>query len=223
MYGHARDAGNGTVMPRRFCKLIGVVFAFLLLASCGMRNSPNVTTETLVLLRHGEKPPRGLGQLSCKGLNRALALPNVLAAKFGRPDYLFAPNPAVGVRDDVVNEYSYVRPLATLEPTAIRLGMSVNTQIGYSQIERLQRELMRPQYASATVFIVWEHYYEERFAKNLVQHFGSQSAAVPSWSNAEYDMIYVIRLRRAGTHTTIAFTVDREGLNDKLGDNCPQH
>jgi hypothetical protein len=31
--------------------------------------------ETIVLLRHGEKPEGGLGQLNCQGLNRALVAP----------------------------------------------------------------------------------------------------------------------------------------------------
>ena len=51
--------------------------------------------ETIVFFRHGEKPAGGLGQLTCQGLNRALALPGVLLDKFGTPDYLYAPNPAV--------------------------------------------------------------------------------------------------------------------------------
>ena len=43
------------------------------------------TVETIVCIRHGEKPPGGLGQLTCQGLNRALALPKVLLGKFGTP------------------------------------------------------------------------------------------------------------------------------------------
>src|SRR5580692_7372024 len=51
------------------------------------------TLETIVCIRHGEKPPGGLGQLNCRGLNRALALPDVLLKKFGTPQFIFAPNP----------------------------------------------------------------------------------------------------------------------------------
>ena len=50
--------------------------------------------ETLVCFRHGEKPRGGLGQLTCRGLNRALALPEVLLPRYGRPQFVFAPNPA---------------------------------------------------------------------------------------------------------------------------------
>jgi hypothetical protein len=45
---------------------------------------PQDKVETIVGIRHGEKPLLGLGQLTCKGLNRALALSQVLLEKFGR-------------------------------------------------------------------------------------------------------------------------------------------
>ena len=44
-----------------------------------------------MFIRHGEKPANDDGQLTCQGLNRALALPAVLTAKFGKPDFIFAP------------------------------------------------------------------------------------------------------------------------------------
>jgi len=54
--------------------------------------------------------------LSCQGLNRSLALPDVLMAKFGRPAFIFAPNPQQQVNDKG-QIYDYIRPLATIEPT----------------------------------------------------------------------------------------------------------
>ena len=42
--------------------------------------------ETIVFVRHGEKPDAGLGQLDCQGLNRALKLPGVIKATFGKPN-----------------------------------------------------------------------------------------------------------------------------------------
>ena len=81
--------------------------------------------ETIVVLRHGEKAVGGLGQLNCMGLNRSLALPKLLIGRFGRADAIFAPNPASRVRENSFStrSYSYVRPLATIEPTAIQLGL----------------------------------------------------------------------------------------------------
>src|SRR6266851_2438684 len=77
--------------------------------------------ETIVCIRHGEKPPGALGQLTCRGLNRALALPAVLLAKYGSPQFIFAPNPTEKVdQKEHLEGYFYVRPIATIEPTAIR-------------------------------------------------------------------------------------------------------
>src|SRR5262249_12549599 len=82
------------------------------------------SVETLVLVRHAEKPEEGLGLLTCKGLNRALLLPDFFAANFPRPDRIFAPNPAVKVTEihGDGRRYDYVRPLLTIGPTAIRFG-----------------------------------------------------------------------------------------------------
>ncbi|MFM0140759.1 histidine phosphatase family protein, partial [Caballeronia grimmiae] len=52
------------------------------------------TTQTIVMVRHGEKPDQGLGQLSCQGLNRAMKLPRIIEKKFGRPDAIFASSPS---------------------------------------------------------------------------------------------------------------------------------
>ena len=94
------------------------------------------------MVRHGEKPPTGVGQLTCMGLNRALALAPLLIGRYGKPDFIYAPDPAVQIQEHGRGPmYSYVRPLATIEPTAIRLGMPVNTQIGYDQIAACRRRL----------------------------------------------------------------------------------
>src|SRR5687767_4433420 len=86
--------------------------------------------QTIVFFRHGEKPTGGLGQLTCQGLNRALALPDVLFSRYGNPRWAYAPNPSVKMNDPS-GSYFYVRPLATIEPAAIQAGISVNTGYGY--------------------------------------------------------------------------------------------
>src|SRR3954470_24158812 len=97
--------------------------------------------QTIVFMRHGEKPSGGYGQLTCQGFNRALGLYDVLMAKYGKPNYLYAPSPAAQVTDSAGSFY-YVRPLATIEPTAIRLGMPVRTKYAYTDIATLQAALV---------------------------------------------------------------------------------
>jgi hypothetical protein len=95
---------------------------------------------TIVFIRHGEKPDKGLGQLTCQGLNRALALPKVIDKLFGKPDAIFAPNPS-NQKEDNGKSYYYVRPLATVEPTAVQFGLPVDTSLDYSDAAGLQSAL----------------------------------------------------------------------------------
>lgn len=177
------------------------------------------SVETIVCVRHGEKPPDGLGQLTCKGLNRALALPDVLLAKYGSPQFIFAPNPTEKVHDHG-GEYYYVRPLATIEPTAIRCGLPVNTEFGFKEINRLEDELDKPQYQKATVFIAWEHLMLDDFAKNMLKDNGDNPQKVPYWINSEYDMIFVFKVIRQNGQKTFSFSIDHEGLNN-VSSGCP--
>ncbi|HEX5235690.1 MAG TPA: histidine phosphatase family protein [Silvibacterium sp.] len=172
------------------------------------------------MIRHGEKPANGLGQITCKGLNRALALPDLLMGRYGKPDAVYAPNPSDQVKDHGLM-YSYVRPLATIEPTAIRAGLPVHTQIGYKQIDKLQNELTKPMYANSRIFVAWEHGYLRGFAQQFLHSFGEDSAAVPAWTPEDYGTIYVFQLTRHNSTAHLAFRVDQEALDASLSDACP--
>ena len=175
------------------------------------------TVQTLVCLRHGEKPKGGLGQLTRRGLNRALALPKVLLEKYGKPQFVFAPDPIQKVDD---NKYYYVRPLATIEPTAIRCGLPVNTQFGFREIKGLENELQKTNYLGATVFVTWEHVLLDQFVKDLVKDNGGDPKQVPDWPGGDYDTIFLVKITRAENGNSVAFTIDHENLNG-LSEDCP--
>jgi hypothetical protein len=187
--------------------------------SISSNNTPGQTVETIVIVRHGEKPKSGLGQLTCRGLNRALALPKVLLEKYGTPQFIFAPNPTQKV-DGNPGNYYYVRPLVTIEPTAIRCGLPVNTQFGYKEIKGLEKELQKTNYESATVFIAWEHGLLDEFVKNLVADNGGNPAQVPAWPDDDYDTIFLAKITHSVNGNSVMFTIDHENLNG-LSDNCP--
>ena len=175
---------------------------------------PIARTETIVILRHGEKPAEGLGQLTPQGFNRALALCEVLPKKFGNPDYLFAPDPREKTRDHA-GLFNYVRPLATIEPLAISLGLPVQTPCGFRDIEELNQELFRPEYQGATIFVAWEHVYAYKAAQAILQQCHADLKQFPStWASGDYDSLYVIRVRHQIGHVPEAsFTLDHEGLD----------
>jgi hypothetical protein len=175
--------------------------------------------ETIVCVRHGEKPAAGLGQLTCQGLNRALRLPQVLIGKFGKPDFIFAPDPNQ-INHDPAGDFCYVRPLATIEPTAIQCSLPVNTHFGFTDIAGLKQELSKPAYAGATVFVAWEHRYLDNFVKDMIKSSGGDASQVPGWQGNDFDSIFVIRLVHNKKRTIGTFTRDKEDL-DNLSTDCP--
>ncbi len=184
--------------------------------------------ETIVFIRHGEKPARGLGQLNCQGLNRALALPKVLVAKFGTPDAIFAPNP-LKLKNDDGKDYDYIRPLATIEPTAIQLGMPVDTTYGFEDISSFKAALEQPLYRGSTIFVAWEHRLIDVLVRQLMKAHGGSEDAVPKWDGADYDTIYVVTITHGLIHASgvageaavpIKLTIDHEGLDGQPA-SCP--
>jgi hypothetical protein len=179
---------------------------------------PPVATQTMVFLRHGEKPSGGYGQITCQGLRRALALPDVLIGRFGQPQYVFAPNPSPKIGDPA-GTFHYVRPLATIEPTAIRLGLPVNAQYGWADIAGLQNELLSPAYAAATIFVSWEHAKLVQVVQGIMNAYGS-GVTVPQWTTGDYDSLYIVRLASSNGTVTAQFERDFQGLNN-LPTTCP--
>lgn len=180
--------------------------------------SPDQPAEqTIVFLRHGEKPAGGLGQLNCQGLNRALALPKVMAEKFGKPDKIFAPNPSER-KDDDGTDYDYIRPLATIEPTAIAFGMPVDTSIGYDDVRSLVKTLNRSAKQGGVVFVAWEHKKIVKAVKALMDAGDGNSDDIPKWKGEDFDSLYVIR--RSVSDKKVTFEHLQEGL-DGLSQTCP--
>lgn len=174
--------------------------------------------QTIVFFRHGEKPSGGYGQITCQGFNRALALPTVLAGKYGRPTHLYAPNPAVKVADPAGSFY-YVRPLATIEPTAVKLGMGVNTKYAYNDIASLKIALVHATKANTTIFVAWEHAQLQKVVQSIMNSYGG-GVAVPAWTYGDYDALYVVQVDYVGTNISARFQRDREGLNGQPT-SCP--
>lgn len=189
----------------------------LMLAGAGLGALPlsAQAASELIFIRHGEKPEKGLGQLNCQGLNRALALPKVLLTRYGTPDLLVAPNPGATKQDWGV-VYNYVRPLATIEPLAIRLGMPVDTTLAWDDQDGLVTLLQaRVKGGAQRVVIAWEHHLAGKVARALLESWG-YTEPVPPWPS-DYDSIYRVLVDDAGKAT---LKIEAQGLND-LPTTCP--
>jgi hypothetical protein len=193
-------------------KLTAALLAFAVLL-CGASARADIK---LVMFRHAEKPDAGLGQLSCQGLNRALALPGVLLAAYGKPAAMYAPNPGIA-KDDGGQLYNYLRPLATIEPTAIRAGLPVNTAWGWKDIGGLQDELLKPSHDGQTLYVAWEHRELEDLARAILARRGGDPAQVKKWHGSDFDSVYVMTVPMQGAAT---LKVEKEGL-DNQSTACP--
>lgn len=175
---------------------------------------------TIVVIRHGEKPAAGLGQLNCQGLNRALALPAVLLERYGVPRQLYAPNPTE-LKVDMGQAYPYLRPLATIEPLAVQLGLPVNIHWGMTAVAALSADLLGQ--PDGLQVVAWEHHLAVVLSRQLLAQLGGDPDEVPAWANDDYDSLYVIRAERDGDgHWHNArFEHRQQGLNG-LPTTCPQ-
>jgi hypothetical protein len=187
---------------------------------CSHRAWSGDAVETIVFVRHGEKPAKGLGQINCQGLNRALALPAVIAEMFGKPDAVFAPDPSRQTKDSGVF-YDYVRPLATIEPSAVFFGLPVNASLGFVDTDGLRTALEQPPYRNAVVLVAWEHTLIVTIARSLLASHGGDAAQVPTWQTNDFDSVYVVSIVRTGDVAKASFTVKHEGL-DGQSTTCPR-
>ncbi|MCH4193844.1 MAG: histidine phosphatase family protein [Serratia liquefaciens] len=185
-------------------KILGGLAALLLLSQNALAQ------ETLIFVRHGEKPANDSGQLTCKGLNRALALPDVLLDRYGKPDFIFAAGPKENKTG------SSLRALSTIMPTAVRVGLPIGIQFHADDIAGLQQELLSDKYQNSRIFIAWEHKNLDKAVKNIVAARGGDASLVPEWPGSDFDSIFVVTLDQG----KVSFRQEREGLT-QLAESCP--
>jgi len=187
----------------------------------GKAEQTEKAVETIVFIRHGEKPEGGFGQLNCQGLNRALALAPIIAKSFGRPDAIFAPNPS-RPKEDAGRLYDYVRPLATIEPTAIWFGLPVDVSLDFQDKEGLQAALENRRIPdhNVFVFVAWEHRQIAPIVRALLAAHGADAEMVKKvqdWDRKDFDSMYVVTI----SETKATFDQKHEGL-DGQPDGCPR-
>lgn len=181
--------------------------------------------QTLVFARHAEKPPKEIGQLNCKGLNRSLKLPKVFLEKFGKPDFLFAPSPSAFINAAADEKkfgknVSYTRPLATIEPLAIQLDMPVDAQIAFDDVDTIANTLLDAKYAHNLIFIDWEHRHLVEIVQKIFDTLGSKQIARP-WPADEYDNFYILTITKDKKgNRKVEFTLEYQGLNGQPN-TCP--
>ncbi|MFB0771684.1 histidine phosphatase family protein [Proteus cibi] len=189
------------------------VFIFLSLFILGFSHMA-YSDQTLVFIRHGEKPDNDSGQLTCKGLNRALALPDVLINQFGKPDALFAAAPKQSKLGHSL------RSLQTISPIAIKTSLPIHLQYHAKEIKELREDLLSPQYKNAVIFIAWEHDNLVKVVRDIMKREGGDPKLIPKWKSSDFDSIYILKIIREGDKKSIIFEKRQQEL-DGVSEVCP--
>ncbi|APC18501.1 histidine phosphatase family protein [Pseudomonas frederiksbergensis] len=173
-------------------------------------------TQTLVFLRHAEKPAGGLGQLNCQGLNRAIKLAQLLPEKFGKANYVFAANPTRNVEEgEFDNSYSYLRPLLTISPTAIKLGLPVNIEFSANDISELADELLHDKYHNSIIYTAWSHGYLPELINTVAEEAtGETRPLLDDWPSNDFDSLYVLTLTWHNGKVTLLSHSYKQALNN---------
>ena len=172
--------------------------------------------QTLVFMRHAEKPADGLGQLNCQGLNRAIDLATLLPQRYGRADYVFAADPSRQVEEGAEDDaYNYVRPLMTINPSAIKLGLPINLEYSANDTRALANELTDDQYHSSTRYTAWSHGYLPELINSIASKaLGKKTTLTEDWSGSDFDSLYVLTLTWKDGKATLLSRIDKQGLNN---------
>lgn len=179
-------------------------------------------TQTLIFMRHAEKPTAGLGQLNCQGMNRAIALSTLLPRDYGKANFIFASNPSRHVEEGINDEsFSYLRPLLTISPSAIKLGLSVNIDFSANDTSDLADELIHDKYHGATIYTAWSHgYLPELINQVATDASGEEQMIVDDWDSNDFDSLYVLTLVWHDGKATVTHKLAKQGLNNGSM-NCP--
>lgn len=155
---------------------------------------------TVVIVRHGEKPDNG-DNLSCQGLNRAMALSKVLFAKFGIAKQIYIPRVNAG------DKTKSARMFQTITPYAVKYNLDVNSSYNTEDYKQIAKDVLQQR---GTVMLVWEHNAIPHIAKAL----GVQQD-IRDWPDDDFDSIWIITYKKG----KVSLTADKEGLSPSA--DCP--
>lgn len=170
-------------------------------------------TLKIVIIRHGEKSntidslscdSSGVvgDNLSCRGLNRALALADTLYQKFGVPDHVYVPSLSLG------KSTGSSRMFQTVTPFAVRYNLKINSEFKETDTKAAADSMLKKK--KGTVLVVWEH----GNIPALVNGLGVKNA--PKWKCTDFDSIWIVTVTSKDVKLS---TKEKEGINPSP--DCP--
>ena len=168
-------------------------------AGCNAQTKAAGGIQRIVIIRHGEKPDDG-DNLSCKGFNRALALPDVLYNKFKVPSKIFVP--AINNKKSA----SQLRMIETITPFAVKYNLNIDSKFDVDDVNDLAAALMK---INGYALVVWEH----KKIDNLLKQLGVNDNN-KKWDDNDFDSIWIIDYKNGKP----VLSIDKENL--KPADAC---
>jgi hypothetical protein len=163
--------------------MVAAVAAVAVSADPRLKSDP---PATILLIRHGEKPPVGR-HLSMLGVERAKALPRLFGGEnaapphnLPHPDALFAAAP----------KRKSNRPLETLIPVSEAFGLPIDAKFTDDDCKGLAKRLLRGSFAGKVVLVSWRHDTLPALAKAL-------GATPPQrhWPDEQFNRVWRIDYR----------------------------
>jgi hypothetical protein len=160
---------------------------------------PDSIRLRVVLIRHGEKPPKGFN-LSCRGFNRSLELPKVITSLFGIPDFIYVPTLKSG------NTINSVRMYQTVVPLAVKYNLNVNTIHDQLDTAGVVDDIKKK---SGTILLVWDL----RNILPIVRNFGIDTKNL-KWHESDFDSVWIIDFLKSNGEILIPkLSMTKENIN----------
>ncbi|MBL7727547.1 MAG: hypothetical protein JNM68_07680 [Dinghuibacter sp.] len=187
---------------KKLCPLLFMLLSVLITGSAVAQDTVSATRLTVVIVRHGEKPPKG-DNLSCQGFNRSKLLPPVLyKACGGAPGHTYVPTMSTGKKT------GSVRMFQTVTPFAVQYNLTINSKYAETDTVKVTQDVMTK---NGVVLMVWEH----TNIPGLARNFGITGEDL-TWKGTDFDSMWIISFPTGGGAPTLVKT--QEGL--KPSANC---
>jgi hypothetical protein len=135
---------------------------------------------------------------------------------------VFAADPTRNVEEgEQDNAYSYIRPLLTISPTAIKLGLPVNINFSANDVSDLASELLHDKYHNSVIYTAWSHgYLPELINKVAEEAVGKEQIITEDWESNDYDSVVVLTLTWHNGKASLQSRSYKQGL-DNGPTSCP--
>jgi hypothetical protein len=180
---------NSYAQSVRWSLLVALPFVLTSPVVAGPARPPAQPPATILLVRHGEKPPVG-SHLSVLGIRRAELIPQLFGDtsaaaphNLPRPAFLFAASSTRKSR----------RPVETLVPLSEVLQVPINSRFGNGDHKQLAKLLLGGKFAGAVVLVSWRHDSLPALAKAL-----GATPPYKTWPDAQFDRVWRIDYREGG-------------------------